>query len=186
MYLYLLLLDTEEEREFFKILYKKYKNEMYYTALRIVKNRFDAEDMVHETFLTLTEHLPQMLDNQPQKNWNYILTILKHKCYNLYKKKKKEIEKCSELENINQISNENPDDRMEKLEKQELMMNLIKKMKPSYQEVLLLKYYHEMNNAEIADALDQTQDNIRHIYKRARQKMEKMLEEYGIMDPYGI
>ncbi len=68
MYQYLLLLDTEQEREFFKKLYNEHKNEMYYTALKILKNESDAEDMVHETFLTLTEHLSKMIDNTPQKS----------------------------------------------------------------------------------------------------------------------
>ena len=76
MYQYLLLLDTEQERKFFKELYREHKNEMYYIALKILNNESDAEDMVHETFLTLTENLPKMMDNPPQKNWNYILTIL--------------------------------------------------------------------------------------------------------------
>ncbi len=50
MYQYLLLLDTEQERKFFKELYREHKNEMYYIALKILNNESDAEDMVHETF----------------------------------------------------------------------------------------------------------------------------------------
>ncbi len=186
MYQYLLLLDTEQEREFFQKMYHEHKNAMYYIALRILKNESDAEDMVHETFLALTKYLSRMIDNQPQKNWNFILTILKHKCYNLCKKKKQEIDKCLELENTTDTYGEKPDDRMERLEKQELMIKLIREMKPSYQEVLILKYYHELNNTEIAAVLGETQDNIRHIYMRAKHKMEKMLENYGILDAHGI
>ncbi len=186
MYQYLLLLDTEQEREFFKKLYKEHKNEMYYTALKILKNESDAEDMVHETFLTLTEHLSKMIDNSPQKSWNFILTILKHKCYNLYKKKKWEIEDESELENRKDAFSEEPGDRIERLEKKELIMSMIKQMKESYQDVLILQYYHEMDIAEIAEVLSETEDNIRHISMRAKRKMCKMLEKYGIADSHGI
>ncbi len=185
MYQYLLLLDTEQEREFFQKMYHENKNVMYYTALSILKNESDAEDMVHETFLTLTEYISRMIDNQPKKNWNFILTVLKHKCYNLYKKKKQEIDKYAELENLAYPVAEKPDDRVERLEKQELMIKIIREMKPS-QDVLILKYYHEMNNIEIAAVLGETQDNIRHIYMRAKQKMEKMLEKYGIINSYDI
>ncbi len=129
MYQYLLLLDTEQERKFFKELYREHKNEMYYIALKILNNESDAEDMVHETFLTLTENLPKMMDNPPQKNWNYILTILKHKCYNLYKKKKWEIDDETELENMKDVFSEKLDDRMERLEKKELILKVIKGMK---------------------------------------------------------
>ncbi len=159
---------------------------MYYTALKILKNESDAEDMVHETFLTLTEHLSKMIDNTPQKSWNFILTILKHKCYNLYKKKKWEIDDDAELENMKDVFHEKPDDRMERLEKKDLVMKLLRRMKQSYQEVLLLQYYHEMEIAEIAEALGETEDNIRHISMRAKKKMCKMLEKYGIADSHGI
>ena len=186
MYQYLLLLDTEQERKFFKELYREHKNEMYYIALKILNNESDAEDMVHETFLTLTENMTKMMDNPPQKNWNYILTILKHKCYNLYKKKKWEIDDETELENMKDVFSEKLDDRMERLEKKELILKVIKGMKQSYQEVLLLQYYHEMDIEEIAKVLGETQDNIRHISMRAKRKMQKILEKYGVVDSHGI
>ncbi len=186
MYQYLLLLDTEQEREFFQKLYREHRNQMYYMALKIVKNESDAEDMVHETFLTLTEHLMGMIENPPKKNWNFILTILKHKCYNLLKKKKKEFEKKEELESILESTMEKLDERMERLEKKELVMKLIRDMKTSYQEVLLLQYYHDKSNAEIAEILGETQDNIRHISMRAKRKMHKMLESCGVVDPYSF
>ncbi len=186
MYQYLLLLDTEQEREFFKKLYKEHLKEMYFTALKILHNESDAEDMVHETFLTLTEHLSKMMNNPPQKSWNFILTILKHKCYNLHKKKKWVMDDDTELENIKDIFNEKPDDRMERLEKKDLVLKLVKQMKQSYQEVLLLQYYHELEIAEIAEVLGETPDNIRHISMRAKKKMSKILKKYGVEDSHGI
>ncbi len=84
------------------------------------------------------------------------------------------------------VFHEKPDDRMERLEKKDLVMKLLRRMKQSYQEVLLLQYYHEMEIAEIAEALGETEDNIRHISMRAKKKMCKMLEKYGIADSHGI
>lgn len=78
------------------------------------------------------------------------------------------------------------DERMERLEKKELVMKLIREMKTSYQEVLLLQYYHDKSTAEIAEILGETQDNIRHISMRAKQKMHKMLESCGVVDPYSF
>ena len=49
MYRYLLLLDTDEEKEFFQKIYIRYKNEMFYAAFAILQNSADAEDIVHDT-----------------------------------------------------------------------------------------------------------------------------------------
>mgnify|MGYP002508100082 CR=1 FL=1 len=86
----------------------------------------------------------------------------------------------TELENIKDIFNEKPDDRMERLEKKDLVLKLVKQMKQSYQEVLLLQYYHELEIAEIAEVLGETPDNIRHISMRAKKKMSKILKKYGV------
>ena len=122
MYQYLLLLDTDQERDFFQMLYDRYKNDMYYTAYRILQNRADAEDIVHETFLTLTENLVKIMGDPPQKNRNYILTIVKNKCYNLYKKKKREIDADMEQERPDLVFPEGLDERLERMEKKELIM----------------------------------------------------------------
>ncbi len=182
MYQYLLLLDTDQERDFFQMLYDRYKNDMYYTAYRILQNRADEEDIVHETFLTLTENLVKIMGDPPQKNRNYILTIVKNKCYNLYKKKKREIDADMEQERPDLVFPEGLDERLERMEKKELILKLIKEMKQSYQDVLLMQYYHEMGTDEIAKIMNTTPDNIRHISKRAKEKLQIMLKKYGISE----
>ncbi len=182
MYQYLLLLNTDKEKEFFEKIYNRYRHEMYYASYKILKNSSDAEDIVHETFLTLTENLDKMMDNPPHKNWNYILTIVKNKSYNLYKKKKLEAEKGLRRSEQNQIFVEELDVRMAKIEQRELLLKLLKQMRKPYQDVLLLQYYHELDVMEIAEILSKTPDNVRHISMRAKRKLQSMLEEYGYFE----
>ena len=49
----------------------------------------------------------------------------------------------------------------------------------SYRDILLMRYYHGMKVTEIADIVEKTPDNIRHISRRAKMKLQRMLEEYG-------
>ena len=186
MYQYLLLLDTKEEKEFFREIYNSYKDEMYRAAYRILQNRSDAEDIVHETFLTLTEHLDGMMEATEQKNWNFIFTIVKHKCYNLYKKKKWEIETEESPEDLRNVFEEGLEVQIVKMEKKELILKLVKEMKQSYQDVLMLQYYHELDAMEISEILDTTPDNVRHISMRAKKKMHDLLDKYGISDRHDI
>ena len=83
IYYRLQFLDGEQEKDFFEEIYETYRDEMYRKAYRILKNRHDAEDVVQETFVTLMDNLDVLRGNSPQKNWNYILTILKNKSFNL-------------------------------------------------------------------------------------------------------
>ena len=166
MYRYLLLLDTDEEKEFFQKIYIRYKNEMFYAAFAILQNSADAEDIVHDTFLTLIDKLNHMMEEPTERNWNYILTIVKHKSYNLYKKKKWEIDQEWDSFRQDDVFGEGMDARITK----------------SYQDVLIMQYYQELNIMEIAQILGKTPDNIRHISMRAKRKLQGILEENGFFD----
>ena len=57
MFLYLAMIDSDADKSKFEILYSEYKNLMYYTANRILRNSSDAEDVVHQAFLKVIEIL---------------------------------------------------------------------------------------------------------------------------------
>ena len=65
MLIYLMSLDTEEERIKFVKIYDIYRNRMHYTANMILKDELNAEDMVHDTFLTLTDYLDRINEEDP-------------------------------------------------------------------------------------------------------------------------
>ena len=55
MITYLQLLDTQQEKTVFAVLYEKYHWQLYNRAMHLVKDSAAAEDLVHETFLTVTK-----------------------------------------------------------------------------------------------------------------------------------
>ncbi len=184
MYQYLLLIKTDEEKEFFTLIYNKYNKEMFHTADIILRNTSDAEDVVHETFLTLIDNLDKLIGNEPHKMWNYIVTIVKNKCFNLMKRKYKLDEQGIEdylyTEQYGDIFEKSLDTLMIESERKEVMIGLLKALKYPYKEVLLLQYYHEASVLEIAKILEKTPDNVRHISIRARRKLQSLIEESEI------
>lgn len=70
---YLLLLQTNEKKEKFILLYKCYKDYLYHVAYHMVKEEERAEDMVHETFLTLISHM----DGIDEETYNVLKEFLK-------------------------------------------------------------------------------------------------------------
>ncbi|MCI8482949.1 MAG: sigma-70 family RNA polymerase sigma factor [Lachnospiraceae bacterium] len=185
MFQYLLLLETEEEKEFFKSIYKKYRDRMFYTAVGILKNESDAEDIVHEVFLVLVDHLDKIMGREPYEVWSYINTTVRRRAYNLCKRKN--IQEDSGLEEWQQgeIFEKGLDKELEKEELKEAMAGLLKNLKSSYKEVLILQYYHEVPVQEIAEELGTTPDNVRHISMRAKRKLQDILEERGLWNEKG-
>lgn len=184
MITYLMLLETDEEKAYFQKIYEEYRNDMYYCARDILHNEQDAEDVVHEVFLILIEHLDKIIENDCHKTWNYIVTIVKNKSYNLYNRKKRRNTKVVENWDLEEVFAKDLYVEVEQREIQELLAELLSQMKSPFQEVLTLQFYHDMNAGEIAEILEKTPDNIRHISKRARDKLLRMLNERGIGDEY--
>lgn len=122
MLAYLMLLDTEGERQQFVVLYECYRDALFYVANYILKDEGHAEDAVHETYLKVLHHLDKIRDEDyrtlkkylkckekyPElrlseflkkkdkkschKVWNYIVTILKNTIYDDLRAEKRRME----------------------------------------------------------------------------------------------
>lgn len=59
MLLFLIMLDSDEDRSKFVQLYHKYRYFLWYLACERLQDDHLAEDAVQETFLALTHHIAQ-------------------------------------------------------------------------------------------------------------------------------
>ncbi len=183
---YLALLETDREKDFFTDIYKKHKTELYFKAYNIVHNAEDAEDMVQETFLSLIRNVDKVINEKPYKVWFYMETIVKNRSLNLLKRRKiQETPGLDETWMQEEIMEKGPDILMEEFEVQEALAGLLKRLKHPYKEVLILQYYYQMKPKEIAVELETTADNVRHISKRAKEKLQSILEENGLWNEKG-
>lgn len=55
--IYLMMIDAEEDKQKFAILYETYRHLMMKVALNVLKDTFLAEDAVHEAFIISTTSL---------------------------------------------------------------------------------------------------------------------------------
>lgn len=162
---------------YFREIYENYKDEMFYAAYEILHNQQDAEDVIHETFVTLLECPGKIRKNSPEKNWNYILTIVKNKSYNLIKRRKYRSDREFVIEMLEDVMDEAVDGKFIQMEQKEFVMEALRQMNKTYRDILILQYYHEMSIVEIARLFGKTPDNIRHLSVRAKRKLKKLLLE---------
>lgn len=76
-------IETEERREFFASVYKEHKSSMMYRANSILNNPEDAEEVVHDSFLTIASHLDKLMCREPSELWYYAKLLVESKANNL-------------------------------------------------------------------------------------------------------
>ena len=57
MIIYFQMIESDEDKSKFEQLYIMYKGLMFHVAMKILKNEFDAEDAVHQAFLSKNQSL---------------------------------------------------------------------------------------------------------------------------------
>ena len=174
------LIENEEDREFCEKLSEKFDSAMYHVAYGILKNSADAEDAVQESYIEIINNLEKVSRENCHKAWNYIVTIVRSRAINVYRKRGRECKIGQDnIENL--IQESQGDGEIFELPDGSSMSELIGRMKYPYKEVLYLRYYNELSYDEIATVLNTTADNVRHISYRARKKLEDKLEKENLL-----
>jgi len=152
-------------------LYKRYVKAMYNTALRIIGDADDAEDITQEAFIKAFSKLDSYKGTASFGAWlkkivvNESLSWLRtHKNLSCLDKQVKLIEPETEIE-------VNP-------EKTEIIVLLeaIKKLKDNYRVVINLHYLEGYDYEEMMQILDLSYANVRTLVSRAKKKLKQILE----------
>lgn len=152
-------------------IYKNYYRAMYNTSLRILKDEFEAEDMMQEAFLTAFTKLDTFIGEVTFGAWlkriviNKSLTQLKKN--NKYQDVKMEVlsETTIETEEAINYSDLQADKVLERLNS----------LKENYRIVLSLNLIEGYDYEEIAEILGYTNENVRTTISRAKKKLKQML-----------
>lgn len=181
--LYLGSIETQEDRDKFEKLYVHYEKRMFAVSNKILNNEQDAEDIVHDTFQTLIENLDKINEIYSHKTWSYIVTIVKNKSINLYRKKARHGSVAFEEENIlEQLFEKSLEEEIEAKNLKTKMAYFILKLPDRCRYVLYLHYYNGCSYAEIGKILEMTEANARQISRKARKMLETMIKESGILN----
>lgn len=89
MIIYLQMIESDEDKSKFEQLYIMYKGLMFHVAMKILKNEFDAEDAVHQAFLSLIENLKKISDVKCPKTRAYIVIITERKAIDIIRSRSK-------------------------------------------------------------------------------------------------
>ncbi len=175
---YLNLIENETEKRQIEDIYFTYKNQMYLLAQKILNNKHDAEDVVHDIFCSIASSHMDIIMNAatPDDVRNYLLKSVKNASISLIRKRKirsdyedrKRKEKCELSDNIF------IDKVCEKFEF-ERFIKLLGIFDKKYREVL---YYHlvlDLSVNETAEILGKAPNTVRQQIARGKNSVATYL-----------
>ncbi len=176
-----LTIDNKSDREFVETLFQENAERMYKMAFRILMDQYLAEDAVQISFENIIKYLPRIKRIPPHKFSAYLTVICKNVARELYKD---QLRRNSEGEYIDDFEDDIKDPPDIVISKDEVshLVNLIQSLRPIYADVLMLKYFCELDEDIIADALNISLHNVRKRITRGKKMLEEMLREEGFDD----
>ncbi len=137
-------------------LMNRYKRNVYYIALKFLRNENDAQDATQECFMKAFASLDKYEAKFAFSTWLY--RIASNICVDIIRKKK--IETISLNQNHNEDENHEmqlndtkfltPDDDLEKKERKELVNKIVGSLPDKYRILIELRYYEELSYDEIS------------------------------------
>lgn len=169
MLFYLSLISTEEDRIKFTDIYETYHQELLKYAASILSQKSDAEDAVHNAFVSVAENIEQIDVTISQRLRGFLITVVRNKAYDIIRRSSRYI-------------------LMEDTDFPELaitydgsngLTDCMAKLPENYRSVILLKYHYGYKSREVAKILGYTEANVIKIDQRAKKKLQSLYAEYG-------
>lgn len=151
--------------------YNRYHLAQFHTALRIVRHRVDAEDIMQEAFLTAFNKLDQYKGENKFGGWLKQITL--RKALNHVTKKEKYIPQ-EEFWGLEEETNEDSQSNKENI----ILHHCLQQLNPRYKNILLLKYLEGLDYEEISALLQISYGNCRTLVARAKEKLKQQIQHY--------
>ena len=166
---------TDKELE--QIYNESYKA-VYWTAMSLLKNEADAEDVVQDTFISFIESYGNM--TELSKAVALLKKIAANKCLDRIKLARTDAVENEFFEDVEALPEDFlPDSIVESEEMRKVIMNIINNvLSDEIRRTLVLFYFDDMSTKEIADLMGIPQGTVTWRLSFAKQKIKKEVEKY--------
>ena len=166
---------TEQELE--QIYTEAYKP-VYWTAMQLLKNEADAEDVIQDTFVSFIQSYGDM--NDTSKAVALLKKIAANKCLDRIKLTKTDNMDDEFFAGIEAVYEDFlPDSIIESEDARRIVMDIISdSLSDDIRRTLILFYFDELSTKEIAEMLGVPEGTVRRRLNFARNKIKKEVEKY--------
>jgi RNA polymerase sigma-70 factor (ECF subfamily) len=160
--------------EAFTNLVEAYQKHVYNLCYRMLGEPESAEDAAQETFLRAFQHLHRYDRKRPFATW--LLSIAAHYCIDRLRRRKFSMASIDQDEEeggfeLPDADAPNPESEVVHNEQREQMQGLLKRLDSVDRAAIVLRYWNDCSEAEIAEALNLTVSAVKSRLHRARREL---------------
>ncbi|NLI89516.1 MAG: sigma-70 family RNA polymerase sigma factor [Epulopiscium sp.] len=165
----------DNERDFVNKLFSKMNIKMYNISFNILRDKFDAEEAVAQTFLKIIDNIERISALPCPQIEPYCVIILKNETMNIIRKRKKVIH----VENVDHFDHKDEaydieEEYLQALNKEKLL-TCINRLSDEDKTLIHLRFANEMGFKHIADLLGITEEAAK---KRGQRILKKLRQFY--------
>lgn len=172
----------------FAVLVDRYKHMVFTLALKVLKNKEEAEEVSQDVFIKVYQSLQSFKGDSKFSTWLY--KIAYYKSLDYLKKQKRSLH-TSSIDSTMEYhlpSVENTLDGLETNERKLIIKNAIDKLPEEDAVIITLYYFEELSLKEIAEILKKETNTVKVRLYRSRKRLAALLEsnlELEILENYG-
>ena len=174
------LARTGDQKAFAELMHR-YKDSIYFMALKMVNNKEDAMDLTVETFAKAFEKLDKYQPDFAFSTW--LFRVGTNNCIDFIRKKKLNTQSINSMvdddgdERPLQIKADtlNPEEESMRKQQSQTLKLLIDNLPPRYRNLIVLRYFDELSYEEIAEQLDLPLGTVKAQLFRARYLLGNIL-----------
>lgn len=87
----IMVIENDDDRHFMEMIYEKYNRLMYHEILKVLKNSWQAEDVLHNTIIRLINKVDELKSKDHTHLLNYIITASKNQAINYIRDNQKHL-----------------------------------------------------------------------------------------------
>ena len=156
--------------------YNRYHQTMFITALKIVHNKMDAEDIMQEGFLTAFNRIDQYKGENNFGGW--LKQIIIRKSIQHHRDQRKELKLVEELKTQ---THDEPFSETKSPTHNELL-NALNDLNPRYKNALSLMYLEGYDYEELTEVLQLTYGSCRTLISRAKEQLKLKMKGFAFQD----
>ena len=174
----------KKDRAAFKNIVDTWQDLVYNTAIGILQNAEDAEDVTQETFMQAFESVSSFKGESKFSTWLYRITVSKAMDHIRKKKRKKRFAFIQSLYGKNDQPVIDPPDffhpgvSMENKENAAVLFKAMEQLPPNQKTAFVLNKVEGLSYIEIGDVMKITDSAVDALLHRAKANLKKILKDY--------
>ena len=170
------------DRSVYAAVVEQWQHMIYNTALSIVQNEEDAEDITQDVFVSLYEKIQEFREESMLSTWLYSITV--RKALDLEKRKTRQkrggfLQKIFAVKEWDEPVNFNhPGILLDNKEKAAVLFKALKKLPEKQRVAFTLHKMEGLSYREIAAVMDTSLYAIESLQVRAKNNLKKILKDY--------